>query len=193
MIRLFGHPAVKLLCASIVAIIVFKRAKIWDTTVFRGSVKKTVKKGIPATLALLALGNMSLIMMDSGMTLRLAEDVASLSGGVYPIFSPFIGVLGSFLTGNNTNANILFGDFQYVVAGSIYGEASIFSKAMMTAAQSLSASVGVSIGPTLVLMGALASNQGGSESLILKKLIPIVLVIALVMGLVNFGILELYK
>jgi len=63
----------------------------------------------------------------------------------------------------------------------------------MVASQSLSASVGVTIGPTLVLMGALASDQVGQESTILKKLIPIVLLIALTMGIVNYVLSEVLK
>jgi L-lactate permease len=35
-------------------------------------------------------------------------------------------------------------------------------------------------------MGALATGQNGEESKILKKLIPIILIIALVMGIINF-------
>jgi lactate permease len=184
-LRLFRHPVVLLLFASVVAIIVYKRARVWDAGVFRGAVKKTVQKGIPATLALLALGNMSVIMMESGMTHRLAEAVAGATGRVYPFFAPFFGVLASFLTGNNTNSNVLFGIFQYEVAVRLD-----VCTAVMTAAQSISASVGVSIGPTLVLMGAIASNQKGQESSILKKLIPIVLCIALVMGVLNFVLLQ---
>jgi len=37
-IRLFGHPSVILLLASIVAIVVYKRAGIWSSDVFRGAV-----------------------------------------------------------------------------------------------------------------------------------------------------------
>ena len=180
-IRVFRHPAVLLLAAAITALIIYKSAGIWDAEVFKGAVKKTIKKGIPATLALLALGNMSLIMMDSGMTYQLARSTANLAGGVYPIFAPFIGVLGSFLTGNNTNANVLFGMFQYTIADYLG-----VNTAVMTALQSMMAGVAVSIGPTLILMGALASDQKGVESTILKKLLPIVLLIALVMGIINF-------
>jgi len=180
-IRLFRHPAVLLLSAALTAILVYKQAGIWDSAVFKGVFKKTVKKGIPATLALLALGNMSLIMMDSGMTDNLAYATANLTGVVYPLFAPFIGVLGSFLTGNNTNANVLFGAFQYTIATRLD-----VNTAIMTAVQSMTAGVAVSVGPTLILMGALASDQKGVESTILKKLLPIVLLIALVMGIINF-------
>ncbi|MCL2404834.1 MAG: L-lactate permease [Defluviitaleaceae bacterium] len=185
-IRVFRHPAVLLLSAALTAILVYKQAGIWDSAVFKGVFKKTVKKGIPATLALLALGNMSLIMMDSGMTDNLAYATANLTGAVYPLFAPFIGVLGSFLTGNNTNANVLFGAFQYTIAARLD-----VNTAVMTAVQSMTAGVAVSIGPTLILMGALASDQKGVESTILKKLLPIVLLIALAMGIVNMIVMNI--
>jgi len=186
-IRLFGHPAPVLLFAAVIAVIIYKRAGIWDKGVFGGAVKSTVKKGIPATLALLALGNMSLIMMDSGMTDRLAYDVADLTGGFYPVFAPFFGVLGSFLTGNNTNSNVLFGDFQQIVALRLG-----VSDAVMSAAQTISGSIGVAIGPTLVLMGALASKQNGKEALIYKKLLPLLAIIALVMGIINYILINIF-
>jgi len=184
-IRLFGHPAILLLIAAVVAITVYKKAGAWNPEVFKDALKKTAKKGIPATLALLALGSMSLIMKDSGMTDRLSQDVADLTGRFYPFVAPFFGVLGSFLTGNNTNSNILFGSFQYAIAQRLD-----VSGAVMAAVQSISGSIGVSIGPTLVLMGALASKLEGQESQIYRKLIGIVLIVALVMGIVNFLILE---
>ncbi|MDR2577306.1 MAG: L-lactate permease [Chitinispirillales bacterium] len=183
-IRLFAHPVFVLLIAAAVSCLIYRRVGIWDAGVFRGALQKTVKKGVPATLALLALGCMSLVMMESGMTRRFAYTVADLTGSLFPLFSPFFGVLASFLTGNNTNANILFGKFQYAIAYRLQ-----ISTAMMTASQSLSASVGVAIGPTLILMGALASDQIGQESVILKKLIPPVLVIALAMGVINYILL----
>ena len=187
-IRLFGHPAAILACASLVAVILYKKAGVWDTEIFRGALKKTVKKGIPATLALLALGNMSLIMMDSGMTHLLAYNVADFTGRFYPLAAPFFGVLASFLTGNNTNSNVLFGSFQYTIAARLG-----VSGAVMSSVQSISGAVGVSIGPTLVLMGALAGKLIGQESLIYKKLLVIVLLIALAMGIINFILLEVLK
>ncbi|MCL2401857.1 MAG: L-lactate permease [Oscillospiraceae bacterium] len=184
-IRLFGHPSVILILASVVAILIYKRAKVWDSGVFRGAVKKTVKKGIPATIALLFLGSMSLIMKDSGMTHHLAYQVADVTGRFYPLSAPFLGVLASFLTGNNTNSNVLFGYFQHTIAGRLD-----VSSAVMSAVQSISGAVGVSIGPTLVLMGATATKLTGQESQIIKKLIGIVLLIALVMGIANFILLN---
>ena len=49
--------------------------------------------------------------MESMMTV-MAESAARLSGKIYPLFSPFIGILGAFMTGSNTVSNILFSSFQ---------------------------------------------------------------------------------
>ncbi|MCL2082541.1 MAG: L-lactate permease [Oscillospiraceae bacterium] len=184
-ILLFGHPSLILLCASAAAIITYKCAGVWDSALFCNAVKSTVKKAIPATLTLLALGNMSLVMMDSGMTDLLAYSAANMSGKFYPIFAPFFGVLGSFLTGNNTNANVLFGVFQQTIAQQLSVD-----EAIMLAAQSISGSVGVAVGPTLILMGAISSKQIGVESLIYKKIMPIILLIALIMGIINYILLR---
>jgi lactate permease len=186
-LRIFVHPAMVLLIAAGAACIIYKKAGVWDGAVFRNAAKQTVKKGIPATLALLAFGHMSLIMMDSGMMLRLANAVADLTGQLYPFIAPFLGVLASFLTGNNTNSNVMFGEFQRAVAENLG-----LSQAVMSAAQSISGALGCSIGSTLVFMGALATKQTDKVSAILKKLIPLVLIIALVMGIINFVLINNY-
>ncbi|MCL2755223.1 MAG: L-lactate permease [Oscillospiraceae bacterium] len=184
-IRLFVHPVFVLLIASGTACLIYKKAGIWDAGKFRNAAKLTVKKGIPATLALVSLGSMSLIMMDSGMTFRLARAIGDLTGDFFPFISPFLGVLASFLTGNNTNANVLFGALQYNIAQELN-----VSTAMMAASQTMSAGLGVAIGPTLVLMAALATKQEENVPALLKKLIPLVLIIAAAMGIVNYVLIE---
>lgn len=184
-IRLFVHPALVLLLASLAAFIIYKKAGIWDGAKLKDAASKTVKKGIPATLALLSFGHMSLIMMDSGMMERLAKAVAAITGKLYPLFAPYIGVLGAFLTGNNTNSSVMFGKFQQTVAAELG-----MNPAVMSAAQVIAGALGCSIAPTLILMAALATKQTDKVSVILKKLIPTALVIAAVMGVVNMVVIR---
>jgi lactate permease len=51
-------------------------------------------------------------MVYSGMTFLLAHGLATVAGGFYPVLSPFVGLLGCFMTGSNTNSNVLFGVLQ---------------------------------------------------------------------------------
>ncbi|MCK8824786.1 L-lactate permease [Fuchsiella alkaliacetigena] len=94
-------------------------------------VKKTwlnsVKQIIPATVALLFAVAMVQVMLNSdagaleigSMMDSMSAAAAGAFAGVWPLFSPFIGVLGSFMSGSNTVSNILFSGFQYGVADSV--------------------------------------------------------------------------
>ena len=55
---------------------------------------------------------MAVIMMDSGMINTIAEALVSLTGDLYPLAAPVIGLLGAFITGSNTNSNVIFGYLQ---------------------------------------------------------------------------------
>jgi len=124
---------------------------------------------------------MALVMMDSGMTARLAQGAAAVTGIFYPLFAPLVGILGSFITGSNTNSNIIFGKFQFSVAETL-GVSTI----LMSGLQSIAGSVGVSIGPTNILMASSAIGMSGQESRIYKKVIAFVLLAALLLGAMNF-------
>jgi lactate permease len=59
---------------------------------------------------------------ESGVTsmpLTLAEGAASLAGGAWPAFAPWIGALGAFVAGSNTVSNLMFSLFQFSTAEQI--------------------------------------------------------------------------
>jgi lactate permease len=187
-IRLFVHPPLVLLIAAVAACMLYKKAGVWDSDKFKGAVKMTVKKGIPSTLALLAFGTASLVMTESGMMNRLAYSVADLTGNLFPFVSPFIGVLATFLTGNNTNSIIMFGIFQREAAITLGLE-----PAVMSSAQAIAGGLGCAVSSTFILMVALVTNQTDKISDILKKTIPPVLIIAGVMGILNYVLINNYR
>jgi len=47
------------------------------------------------------------------MPIVLADGVASLAGGAWPIFAPFIGGIGAAVAGSNTVSNMMFSLFQF--------------------------------------------------------------------------------
>ncbi|MEE2638092.1 MAG: L-lactate permease [Acidobacteriota bacterium] len=49
------------------------------------------------------------------MPIVLADTVASLVGGAWPIFSPFIGGIGAAVAGSNTVSNMMFSEFQFAM------------------------------------------------------------------------------
>ncbi len=187
-IKLLGHPAPIILLSVIAGIFVYKKVGIWSRDKFRNVVKKTVDKCIPTSISLVFLITMALIMMDSGMTHQLALSISKITGKYYPLFAPLFGVLGSFITGSNTNSNVIFGKFQLSVAETLG-----VNGAIMSGLQSISGSIGVSLGPTNILMASSAIKLAGQESQIYKKVMGPVLITALVMGILNYLMLMVFK
>ncbi|HCP14938.1 MAG TPA: L-lactate permease, partial [Peptococcaceae bacterium] len=138
--------------------------------------------------SLVFLITMALVMMDSGMTTALALKVSEITGGLYPIVAPFFGVLGSFITGSNTNSNVIFGKFQVDLAAALGVNGFI-----MAGLQSIAGSIGVSLGPTTILMASSASGLTGRESEIYKIVIKPVLLTALIMGILNYLLLIVFR
>lgn len=53
------------------------------------------------------------------MPIELANTASALMGGSWPLFAPFIGALGSFISGSATFSNMMFSLFQFSVADQI--------------------------------------------------------------------------
>jgi lactate permease len=51
------------------------------------------------------------------MPRAMAEAMAGLVGSVWPVFASYVGGLGAFITGSNTVSDMLFGLFQWDIAG----------------------------------------------------------------------------
>jgi len=184
-IKFFGHPAPIIMVAAAVSMLRYRQIGVFTKEKLKAVSLKTYKKTLKTTITLFFLIGMALIMMDSGMTATLAASVAALTGNVYPLVAPYFGVLGSFITGSNTNSNVIFGKFQVSIAENLG-----INPYIMAGLQSIAGSVGVSIGPTNILMAASASGLTGKESDIYGKVLKPVLLIALVLGVVNLLLLH---
>ena len=94
----------------------------------------------------------------------LAHGVAAFSGQMFPLLAPLVGLMGTFVTGSNTNANILFGKFQVNVA-----ELLDKSPAVLAAANSAGGSLGSMIAPAKVLVGCSTAGLGGREGEVFRR------------------------
>lgn len=168
-----------LMAVFISSVLFWKKGALKKDTV-KSVVNATVQKCVPTTITIVFLLATAVLMMDSKMIENLAFATAELSEGLYPLFAPFIGLLGAFITGSNTNSNIIFGSFQEIAANTL-GVSSV----IMCAVQSIGASVGGGIGPTTVSLGAAAAQVQGQESAIYKKTLAPILITTLVLGIVN--------
>ena len=107
-----------------VALIIQIISKMRKGLAVSGIWRSTFKQISGAAVALFSGVALVQIMLHSsvnplglnGMLTEMAIVVARLSGPFYPLFSPFVGALGAFLSGSATVSNILFSSLQFETA-----------------------------------------------------------------------------
>jgi lactate permease len=108
----------------------------------------------------------------ASMPLTLAEGAATLAGGTWPFFAPWIGALGAFVAGSNTVSNLTFSLFQFATALNI-GVAA--SAAVVVAAQAVGGAAGNMITVHNVVAASATCGLLGKEgALIRKTIIPMI-------------------
>jgi lactate permease len=186
-IRLFNHPAPLILFSLVITVILYKLAGKWRSGTVLTSLRLTYKQSLSTTIGVSTMVMMALIMADSGMTTMLAQGIAQASGPVFPLVSPFIGLMGSFMTGSNTNSNVMFGLLQVETARSLgIGPVTIAS------IQSIGASIGSSLAPTKVMVGAAIVGIAGRESEILRIITPYIFGLVLLVGIQAIVLVTLF-
>ena len=98
-------------------------------------------------------------------------------------FSPFIGLLGSFMTGSNMSSNILFAGFQSTTANLLEVHSAICSWGAVIGAHRSEAR----FSPSNIVLGTTTANILGSEGKVLRKIIVITVPAALMIGVFCTG------
>jgi lactate permease len=177
-INIFGHAGAQLAYASIITYLLYhwrghyKPGAIWRIA------EGVVKKGSRSSLGTAAMVGMALTMEHAGMTYLLAEGIARAAGQAFPFAAPFIGALGAFMTGSNTNSNVVFGELQQSVAALIG-----LSPLIILAAQTAGGAVGSAFAPAKIIVGC--STVEAEEGPVLKSVMRYGLVIVAVLALVT--------
>ena len=162
-INLFGHAGALLTYASLVTYALFHRqGRYADGTA--GRIARTVvRRARRSSLGIAALVGMAMTMEHAGMTHLLADGIARVAGPAFPLVAPFIGALGAFMTGSNTNSNVVFGSLQQHVA-TLVG----VSPLIILAAQTAGGAIGSLFAPAKVIVGCSTVELGGQEGPVLR-------------------------
>ncbi|MCI0521141.1 MAG: L-lactate permease [Chloroflexi bacterium] len=139
----------------------------------------------PASLGVLLMVSMAVMMEHAGMTDALARGLAQGVGALFPLAAPWIGALGAFITGSNTNSNVLFGKLQLHTA-QLLG----YSPAAILAGQTAGAALASVIAPTKVVVAASTLKLAGREGEAMRGMAGyIALLVALISLLTAAGAL----
>ncbi len=177
-IPLFRHAGASLFYASGLAYLVYRRAHLYKPGALRRIGAGTIRRVMSSSVSIAAMVAMALVMENSGMTDTLARGLAEGTGAIFPLVSPWIGALGAFMTGSNTNSNVVFGALQLRTA-QLLG----FTAPIILAAQTAGAALASVMAPTKVVVGASTAGMAGKEGEVMSQMVrytvPLVLLISL--------------
>ncbi len=176
-ISLFGHAGALLAYVSLLTFLFYRRTGHYKAGVVGRIVRRTVKSAVPSSIGIASMVGMAVAMDNSGMTHVLASGLSQAAGTVYPLVAPFIGVLGAFMTGSNTNSNVVFAPLQQQAALLLQ-----VSSLVILGAQTTGGSLGSMLAPAKVIVGCSTAGLAGQEGQVLKKTLLPGLLIAGVIG-----------
>ncbi|MCB2209362.1 L-lactate permease [bacterium] len=166
-INIFGHPGAILLYTSIIAYLIYRKVGYIQKGALRPILGRVVKGGVNSSLGILAMVGVASVMLHSGMTFLLAEGLSvSFSRSAYPAVAPFIGALGAFITGSNSNSNVLFAGLQQNAAALMN-----LSVPLIVSAQTAGAALGSVLAPAKVIVGCSTVGLAGEEGAVMRKLL----------------------
>lgn len=145
--------------------------------VFKATVVQ-MSKTIITMLCVLATAK---IMGYSGMIGNIAGMFVMSLGVMYPLVAPFIGALGTFITGSGTSSSVLFGNVQLNAALSIGTD-----PYWLVALNSLGVAAGKMLAPQSIAIGLVATKKDGEDGVLMKKVFPYVVLYMIIMAIIAF-------
>lgn len=186
-ISVFGHGGAILLYTSLLSYGVYRWAGYYEAGAAGRIVRATLKSALSSSLGILAMVGMAVTMAHAGMTYVLAQGISvGVGSGVYPLVAPWIGALGAFMTGSNTNSNVVFTTLQQQTAGLLD-----LPVPLILAAQTAGGALGSVLAPTKIIVGCSTVNLTGQEGRVLRGSLPYGLVLIGAMSLLAWLLVTL--
>ncbi len=178
----FRSPLIPFIAAASFALYLIKDYKI--------DLKPVVSKTFAVFLILFPSLAITQLMMNSGGAVlpSMIEAIAAVfvqSGYAYPVFSPLIGVIGSFITGSTTVSNVIFGPVQYNAALSLALQPEI-----ILGLQLAGASLGNAVCLFNIIAAAAVAGINDFNAILKINLLPVILA-SLVISAVGFVLIYL--
>lgn len=142
---------------------------------------KTAKQMTKSAITIVSIVALAKIMSYSLMIKSIAVVLVAITGHAYPLIAPIIGALGTFVTGSDTSANILFGPLQVEAAKSLG-----LNEFWLAAANTGGATAGKMISPQSIAVATAATGLAGAEGRILNATLKFCIVYVIVLGVVAY-------
>jgi lactate permease len=179
-ISLLNHAGAVLLYASILAFLLYRISHSYQPGSIKRILAGTVKRVKAPSISITLMVCMAVIMELSGMTEALAKGLAQFTGVLFPLIAAWIGALGAFMTGSNTNSNVVFSMLQLRTAN-LLG----YTAAIILAGQTAGAALASVAAPAKVVVGTSTADLAGKEGEVMRKLLPYVVILILLISLLT--------
>ena len=178
-ISVFGHAGALLAYASILSFLLYYWSGVYTPGALQKILSNTARSAVRSSIGIASMVGFAMIMEQSGMTYTLAVGLSNVLESVFPFASPYIGLLGAFMTGSNTNSNVVFAGLQQQTA-TLLG----LAVPVILAAQTTGGSLGSMLAPAKIIVGCSTAGLSGEEGQVLRKTIVYGVIITAVIGLV---------
>ena len=121
------------------------------------------------------------LMGYSGMISSIALMFVTVTGSFYPLFAPFLGAIGTFVTGSGTSASVLFGGLQLETSVALN-----LNQSWIAASNTAGAITAKMISPQSIAVAVAAVSLQGKESVLLKGTIKYFILFVAIVGIVTF-------
>jgi lactate permease len=176
-LSVFGQAGALLIYTSVLAFILFAVTGYYKPGTLKRILDNTARSAVRSSIGIAAMVGFALIMDQSGMTNLIAIGLSRALAPIYPFIAPFIGLLGAFMTGSNTNSNVLFAGLQQQTA-QLLG----LSAALILGAQTTGGSLGGMLAPARIIVGCSTAGLAGKEGQVLRRTMTYGIIITVLIG-----------
>lgn len=177
----FTHASMFLFLSAVIGLVYYKKHGWIQAGGTKAIFGRSITMTMPSGMAVIGLVIMSKIMSGTGQTVVLSQGIAGVLGNKYLILAPFIGLLGTFMTGSNMSSNILFGDFQ-MTTSSLLG----VNAPAVLGAQTAGGAIGAAVSPSKIILGTTTAGCLGKEGEVLKIMLTFTIPATIAIGLFLF-------
>lgn len=174
----FGHPGALLFYAGFLTLLLSKMQRTLPPDSGKKIRTGMLRSGVQSTVGILTMVAMATTMENAGMVTVLSHAMADTAGVLFPFIAPFIGALGAFMTGSNTNSNVIFGAFQQQVAQTLG-----HSIPVILAIHNAGAAVGSVFAPAKIIVGCSTVGLSNREGEVLRSTTRYSLIILVILAI----------
>ncbi|MDN0055770.1 L-lactate permease [Collinsella ihumii] len=139
----------------------------------------TVRQMMPTVVTMLAVLGCAKVMGYAGMISSISAFCIQMTGGLYPLVAPWIGMVGAFVTGSGTSSGMLFGPVQAQAASALGAD-----PYWMVALNELGVAAGKMLSPQTLAIGLASVRVVGKDAELLRSVLPYALGFLVAMSLI---------